>query len=273
MKYRSLSLAFLAWIVGVLVAPAGPSYAETTPTAETESTAETTPTWEGGLSFSYLTGDYGQDRRTDIYYGSVMIKRYLSKGDVTLTVPYVDVPSDGVTFVGGTAEADTGAGGGAGLGDIILKGRYYAVDQDGPLPFIDLVGSIKFPTADEDKGLGTGEFDFTALSEFTWRLGDSPWSALAELGYTFVGKMPGEDMKNRWLFSVGLAYEVDPKITLSGYLDGRTAIFEGEENPLSILLVGQYKFRPDLRLDTLFEFGLTDGSPDFGITLGLRKRI
>jgi len=271
---NQLSLPALSvWIAGVLIASTSSVYAETTPTVEPKPAAGTAPTWEGGLFFSYLTGDYGLDRRSDIYYGSVMIKRYLSKGDITLTVPYLDIPSNGVTFIGGTPEADTSATGGSGLGDIILKGRYYAVDQDGPLPFIDLVGSIKFPTADEDKGLGTGEFDFTALSEFTWRLGDSPWSALAELGYTFVGKMPGVDMKNRWLYSVGLAYEVDPKITLSGYLDGRTAIFEGEENPLSILLVGQYKFRPDLRLDTLFELGLTDGSPDFGVTLGLRKRI
>jgi hypothetical protein len=273
MKNQLSFSALTVWIAGVLIASASLSYAETSATVETKPAAGTAPTWEGGLFFSYLTGDYGLDRRTDIYYGSVMIKRYLSKGDITLTVPYLDIPSNGVTFVGGTAEADTSASGGSGLGDIILKGRYYAVEQDGPLPFIDLVGSIKFPTADEDKGLGTGEFDFTALSEFTWRLGDSPWSALAELGYTFVGKIPGVDMKNRWLYSAGLAYEVDPKLTLSGYLDGRTAIFEGEENPLSILLMGQYKFRPDLRMDTLLEFGLTDGSPDFGVTLGLRKRI
>ena len=271
---NQLSLRALpVWIAGVLIVSAGLSYAETTATVETRPAAATKPTWEGGLFFSYLTGDYGLDRRTDIYYGSAMIKRYLDRGDVTLTVPYLDISSSGVTFVGGTAEADASASGGSGLGDIILKGRYYAVDQDGPLPFIDLVGIVKFPTADEDKGLGTGEFDFTALSEFTWRLGESPWSVLAELGYTFVGEPAGVDVKNRWLYSVGLAYEMDPKITLSGYLDGRTAIFEGEENPLSILLMGQYKFRPDLRLDTLFEVGLTDGSPDFGVTLGLRKRI
>ena len=80
-------------------------------------------------------------------------------------------------------------------------------------------------------------------------------------------------MKNRWLYSIGLAYELDPKIILSGYLDGRTAIFEGNENPLSVLLIGQYKLRPGLCFDTMFEFGLTDGSPDFAVTLGVRKRI
>jgi hypothetical protein len=261
MKHQSSLRTFLEWIIVAFGALTAPAY------------GESAPTWEGGFFFSYLTGDYGQTQTTDIHSGSVMLKRYLDFGDVTLTVPYLDITSDGVTFVGGTAEADASATGGSGLGDIILKGRYYAIEQDGPVPFIDLVGGVKFPTADEDKGLGTGETDFTALSEFTWRLGDSPWSVLAESGYTFVGKVPGLDMRNRWLYSAGLACELDAKTTLSGYVDGRTSIFEGSENPLSILLLGQYKLRPDLRLDALVEIGLNDGSPDFGLTVGIRKRL
>ncbi len=260
MKHPFSLLALSVWTAGVLIASTAPVY------------AATDPTWEGGLFFSYLTGDYGQDQDSDTYYGSLLLKRYLGRGDITVTIPYLK-DSDGVTFVGGDVEPVADGNGGSGLGDIILKGRYYAVEQNGWLPFIDLVGSIKFPTADDDEGLGTGEVDFTALGEFTWRLGDSPWIALAELGYTFVGEPSGVDVRNRWLYSLGLAYELDPKVTLSGYLDGRTAIFEGNEDPLSILLIGEYKFRPDLRFDTMFEFGLTSGAPDFGITLGLRQRI
>jgi hypothetical protein len=248
-------------MAGVLIAPAIPAG------------AATGPTWEGGLFFSYLTGDYGQSSTSEVYYGAAMLKRYLGWGDVTVTIPYLDIPSDHVTFVGGTPESDGTATGGSGLGDIILKGRYYAVAQKGLVPFIDLVGSVKFPTADADKGLGTGEPDFTVLGEFAWRLGKTAWTALMDLGYTFVGKPPGMDVKNRWLYSFGLAFDVDPKITLSAYLDGRTATFEGNENPLSVLLIGQYKLRPDLCFDTMFEFGLSNGSPDFAVTLGLRKRI
>jgi hypothetical protein len=256
-------------MAGILIPSPSVIHAEAT----AKPSADTGYKWEGGLFFSYLTGDYGEGRTTNIYYAAAMIKRYLGWGDVTLTVPYLDVPSDGVTFVGGTVESDGTTGGGSGLGDIILKGRWYAIEQQGLLPFIDLVGSVKFPTADPDKGLGTGEPDFTILSEYTWRLGDSPWFALAELGYTFVGKPSDLDVKNRWLYSVGLACEVTPQLTISGYLDGRTAVFEGNENPLSVLLFGQYKFRPDLCFDSMFEIGLTDGSPDFGVTLGLRKRM
>ncbi len=234
--------------------------------------AQESPTWQYGLSFSYLTGDYGQPEDTDILYTAATVKRYFTKGDVTLTVPYLDVSDSGVSFIDGGAEVFAG-GGGTGLGDIILKGRYYAVAQTEILPFIDLVGSVKIPTADEDKGLGTGEADFTFLAEFARRLDSEDWLILADLGYTFVGEPSGYDVDNRWRYSLGLAYQVDPKLTVSSYLDGRTAIFEGNDNPLSILLIGQYKFRPTLHFDTMVEFGLNDGAADFGITFGVRKRM
>jgi len=235
--------------------------------------AQESPTWQTGLSFSYLTGDYGEDEDTDIYYAALSLKRYYEIGDVTLTVPYLDVSSDGATFVGGQVEPLAGGGSGSGLGDIILKGRYYAIQQEGPLPFIDLVGNIKFPTADEDEGLGTGKADFTGMIEIARRLADPDWIALGEIGYTIVGEPSGFDADNRWLYSVGLAYEIDPAITLSGYIDGRTAIFPGNDDPLSLLAISELKLSENLRFDTMFEFGLNDGAPDFGITLGLRKRF
>jgi hypothetical protein len=254
-------LTFLAWIGGALIG--SPAF----------SRAEDSPTWQTGFSFSYLTGDYGENENTDIYYGAVNVKRYFEIGDVTLTVPYIDISADGATFVGGQVEPISSGDSGSGLGDIILKGRYYAVEQDGLLPFIDLVGSIKFPTADEDEGLGTGEADFTWMVEVARRLADKDWIALGEIGYTFVGEPSGFDADDRWLYSIGLAHELDSQITLSGYIDGRTAIFPGNDDPLSILLIGEYKIRPDLRFDTLLEFGLNDGAPDFGITLAVRKRF
>lgn len=261
MKHRLFGLTLCVWIGGALVG--SPAFCF----------ANEPPKWQAGLSYSYLTGDYGESDTTDIYYTAASLKRYLDWGDITLTVPYLEISDDGATFVGGVVEPIDGAEGGSGLGDIILKGRYYAVEQDGPLPYIDLVGSLKIPTADEDKGLGTGEVDFTWMVEFARRLKKKGWIALAEIGYTFVGEPSGYDADNRWLYSAGLAYQVDPKVTLSGCLDGRTAIFEGNDDPLSILLIGEYKLRRDLRFDTLLEIGLNDGAPDFGITFGVRKRF
>lgn len=263
MRFSRFALVlFVAWIGGTLLVSPRVSLAD-----------DGAPTWQYGLSLSYLTGDYGQDRDTDLFYTAATLKRYFEQGDVTLTIPYLDSSSGGVTVVGGEVEPIQDGNGGSGLGDIILKGRYYWIAQDGWIPFIDLVGSVKFPTADDDKGLGTGEFDFTGMVEFARRLEGTPWIALGELGYGFIGEPPGTDADNRFLYSVGAAYEFNPKVTLSGYLDGRTAIFEGNEDPLSVLLIGEYKYRPSLRFDTLLEIGLSDGSPDFGITFGIRKRM
>ena len=86
---RLFALALFVWIGGSLVG--SPAF----------SRAEDRPTWQTGLFFSYLTGDYGEDEDTEIYYGAVNVKRYYKIGDVTLTVPYLDISSDGATFVGG----------------------------------------------------------------------------------------------------------------------------------------------------------------------------
>jgi hypothetical protein len=214
-------LTLLAWIGGALIG--SPAF----------SSAQDSPTWQIGLSYSHLTGDYGEDETTNIDYGALSVKRYYGIGDVTLTVPYLDISAEGVTFVGGQVTPIAGSGGGSGLGDIILKGRYYAVQQ----------------------------------------VENKDWIALGEIGYTYVGDPSGFDADNRWLYSIGLAYEIDPDITLSGYIDGRTAIFPGNDDPLSILLISELKLSTDLRFDTLLEFGLNDGAPDFGITVGLRKRF
>lgn len=235
--------------------------------------AEDRPAWQYGLAFSYLTGDYGADENTDILYGAAVLKRFFPRGDVTATIPWLDVSGGGVTLIDGGAEPIAGAAGGSGLGDIVLKGRYYAVQQSGPLPFIDLVASLKLPTASEAKGLGTGKQDFTLAAEFARVLPGNRWIVLGELGHTFVGDPSGYDASNRWLYNLGLACRTSPRTMLSGYLEGRTAVFAGNDDPLSLLLGGEFKLTPGLYLDTMVETGLNDGAPDLGVTIAIRKRI
>jgi hypothetical protein len=261
LKRELLRIGIIVWVAGMLLAHNQSMF------------AEEKPTWQYGLSFSYLTGDYGTDENTDILYAAAGIKRYFEKGDFTATFPYLSIPNDGVIFIDGGAEPVEGAGGGSGLGDIILKGRYYAVEQNGPLPFIDLVGSLKLPTASREKGLGTGKADFTMGAEIASVLPDRRWIILGELGYTFVGNPPGYETNNRWLYSIGLSYECSTRMRFSGYLDGRTAVFQGNDNPLSILLIGEYRIHSSLRLDTMLEVGMNDGAPEIGVTIGLRRRI
>ena len=74
MTGRLFALTLLVWIGGALIG--SPAF----------SRAQDTPKWQTGLSFSYLTGDYGDDETTDIYYGALNVKRYYEIGDVTTTL-------------------------------------------------------------------------------------------------------------------------------------------------------------------------------------------
>ena len=51
-----------------------------------------------------------------------------------------------------------------------------------------------------------------------------------EVDYTSVREPSGYDADNRWLCSAGLAYKLDPNMILSGYIDGPTAILEGNDD-------------------------------------------
>jgi hypothetical protein len=96
---------------------------------------------------------------------------------------------------------------------------------------------------------------------------------LLELGYVFTGDPPDIDLNNRVVYSVGGGYQYSPKTLLTAYLDGRTALTDDSDDPLSFLLVGEYKYREDLRFDLMLEFGLSDGAADFGVTVGARCKI
>lgn len=46
-----------------------------------------------------------------------------------------------------------------GIGDVILRGRYYLVEEQDYVPLIAVTARLKLPTANASQGLGTGELD------------------------------------------------------------------------------------------------------------------
>ena len=108
-----------------------------------------TENWQVGLSATYMTGKYGTDVRTDTVYVPLSIRRYFQDGDITLVVPYVRVTSNGsVTFVNGVptrvqTAGSTGRTTHEGLGDVVLQGRYYIVNDRDYVPAIALTAHVK----------------------------------------------------------------------------------------------------------------------------------
>ncbi len=135
-------------------------------------------------------GDFGLDLDTDIVFLPLRYEYDRGNWGFQLFVPYLEVDGPGAVLVnlGGVNRpiAGTQARKESGLGDV-LGSVIYRIDPIGPnAPFIDLRLDVKIPTADETKGLGTGEADYNLQVDLSRYLGD--WVVFATLGYSFRGE-------------------------------------------------------------------------------------
>lgn len=239
--------------------------------------------WQLSSSLTYESGTYGTSTRSETIYVPFTLKRFFDQGDLSLTVPFLELRTTGeTTVVDGTPQrirpgrrtdlAPTGTVTKGGLGDMILKGRYYVVDEHGLLPTIALVAKIKFPTADESQGLGTGKFDEGFGVEVSRRFLER-FIGYFDLSYTVIGSPAGVDLKNQTAYDIGLGYQFTPQFLASVFYEERTALLSGQPNPRSFLFTGYFKVTQTFHLNAAVEVGLSDGAPDYGLTAGAGVRF
>ncbi|MDE2027836.1 MAG: transporter [Candidatus Omnitrophica bacterium] len=229
--------------------------------------------WGATSSVTYATGDFGTGTTTDTVYIPVTVSRYFSQGKLDLTIPYAYKKSGpGVTLINGrgvrTSHATDGTTTSSGLGDILLKGSYYLLQETDSKPFnMSLIDQVKLPTADDKKGLGTGKFDDTIGTELSKSLGDY-WQVFSNLYYTFVGSPNGEDLKNQFTYDVGAGYKVTSQIWAHLYYEESTAIISDTSNPRTLFIGGDYQLTPPVDIFSDLGIGLSEGSPDISISFG-----
>lgn len=235
--------------------------------------------WKFSSSAVFETGKYGGSTRMDSLYIPLTLKRYFRNTDLSLTAPYLRQSSTGqVTRVGGRpARAAAGSGSPAGTaeagpGDLLLRGAYL-VKRDGPGSFdFHLGGVLKLPTADEEKGLGTGELDQGAGFEFGKEL-NPRWTLLAEGYYTIVGDPDGLDYNNQLALSVGFYRPLEKGLGLTVMYETSSALTDGNADP-RVLSAALAKSAPGgLEYSCGLALGLSDGSPDYGLSAGLGKKF
>ncbi len=269
--------------------------------AEPPSQNEPTPdfSWQVGVAPTYTSGKYGTDTRTNIFYVPFSVKRLFRDGDITLVIPYVSIEGTGaVRLVGGVGTRTSktqGGGNGAssggtgkgkkvtdtpqntatsasGLGDLILRGRYYLVEETSVMPLVALTARIKMPTADADAGLGTGQFDEGVGVEFTKKLSDR-WIGFLDGGYTFIGDPAGVEFRNQWWYDIGAGYDVNKQVNLSLYYEEYRALVTTVNNARDLLFSALFKPTSAVRCTGSFMVGLSNGAPNYGLTAGLSYRF
>lgn len=226
--------------------------------------------------FDYSTGKYGNAVSTDILYIPVVAKYEADKVTVKLTVPYISITGPGgvipgmgrvVASAGGVGFGMPGSGSGtttstnSGLGDVVLAAGYnvYAAGRVS----VDVVGKIKFGTADAKKGLGTGENDYSAQVDGYYLLHEDT-TLFATAGYKVVGAPPGLSANNVPYGTVGLNRKVSATNNVGVMLNVAQSAFAAGSNQQDVTVYASQKISGSLKIQENLLKGLADGSPDFG---------
>ena len=154
-------------------------------------------------------------------------------------------------------------GSAGGFGDMTLNASYFILDESELLPHVAVKAGVKFPTADEDKGLGTGEFDYLFGMDMTKNIGG--WSLFGGVSYNILGDPDYYDLNNYVSGYVGVSSEVLPNFYASVELDASGAASDESDSEFSLGLELGYDFGTPGYLAAGVAKGLSDGSPDFSL--------
>lgn len=218
-----------------------------------------------GVEFS--TGKYGGNDDIEDLYVPFTFRAGFERIGFRLTVPWLSVtaPEDTIITDPGT-EPLPGSGATvteSGLGDVVGAFTFYELYVSDQANFIvDATGKIKFGTADEAQGLGTGENDYTVQLDayrFFERL-----SLQGSAGYRLRGNPPGADLNNVFLASVGGAYLASENALVGMYFDYRESSIGGADDIQELSGFASFRLGRAWRMELYAFTGLTDSSTDFG---------
>jgi len=232
------------------------------PTAEA---AEAKSTLKISTGLDYTSGDYGTGSTTEIWTIPTAVKFNSGPWMAGLSIPIIQVDGNAGVLGGadGTVIVKKGVSNTrseGGLGDIVASGGYTFFHNSTDMPLIDLIGKIKFPTAEND--LGTGEFDFSLQVDITRTFGRI--TPFGTVGYRFVG---GSGLDDIFFLSIGGAYAITRAWSAGLIFDYRQATSSQTDDPADFTPFATWKFLPDWALTGYGLIGVTDGSPDYGAGL------
>lgn len=217
--------------------------------------------------FDYSSGDYNDAEKTTMLY--IPFRTSYKKGPFTgqLSVSWIGIDGPGTVVGGGDGGVVLPPGGAtsskeSGVGDTWLSLAYEVDAFPYTYGYIDVIGKIKLPTADEDKRLGTGEVDYTLQLDYmvAW----NRLTPMATFAYKIKGDPEGVDLKDVIYLSFGADWRQTDRIHFGATLDYQQASFSGAEDPLEFFTYLNSKVNNMWSLTPYLYVGLSKGSPDIG---------
>jgi len=204
------------------------------------------------VSARYSRGDFGSEQITKQYQLQISYGKFFNDFDFSLSSSYIQLKDE--------------LGDDAGFGDVFLRaGTSISNDHTSTN---DLYASveIKFPTADETSGLGTGETNLSGFLSYSHRYNQTSFTLTG--GYTITGDSPTQTYEDILIYGVGVSTYFD-RWYLYGRLDGQQQMFDTGAAPLELSSGFFYQIKPAEFIKVDGFIGLNDASPDIGFGIGL----
>ena len=160
----------------------------------------------------------------------------------------------------------------SGIGDIILRGRYYIVEEKDWIPLIAVTGRLKLPTASASEGLGTGKMDEGVGMEVSKLLGDK-WITFLDGGFNVIGRPDGLNLRNQWWYDVGAGYYVTKYLMTSVYFEEYRSLVSDSVNIRDLFFGANYTASAAWRFNGGVTVGVSNGAPDYALSLGTSYRF
>jgi hypothetical protein len=208
------------------------------------------------VSGGYKTGTFGTPYRSNLGSVSTGLGYVTPVYDVSLTIPYLFLSSQ---YQGGTNSN-------SGIGDIVLRGGRVLVAETSSGFSLDGTLAIKLPTADDAKGLGTGQTDIGVFLNAHQHIADLKLSLLG--GYMKVGSPSYVNYNDVFLYGFGVS-KVFQYTELYVSFEGRNALVSGERNPQEIHAGIFHVLNKEYAIKGSTFVGLNNGGPSFGLDTGV----
>jgi len=223
------------------------------------------------VSSHYSVGGYGGTRDVDVVYLPVELRYETSLWSFEAVVPWIRVSGGSAIVETPGGPIETKGGTNDGIGDLILETRRSFEPLAQLAPWITLGARVKIPTADEHKGLGTGNWDLTPGFELAQRYGR--WTPFLTVAYRILGNSGGVAYRDGFVASAGSLYRVFGATEVGLFVDWRQAASGDSVDSLELLPMLRIRLAEDWTVDAYASAGLSDAVPDVGTGLEIRYRL
>lgn len=217
------------------------------------------------IGLDYSSGEYGGEQTTETWVVPLIAKYETGRTTFKASLPYIRTTGPGdVVGIGpdrvpvpGAAKARRTE---SGIGDLVLSAAYTLVQNSTLL--LDLIGKVKVPTADEDRGLGTGETDYAVQLDAATAI--KGVTLFGTLGWKKYGDPAATDYRDPLYASLGAGYRVVPSTFVGASFDWRDNVTRRGAEIRELTLFASLRMDDRWKLQGYLIRGYSDNSPDWG---------